>query len=157
MKGDFLDRPCADPEGEFSISPFDGPDSEWDTLLTQFPEATFCHLAGWRQVFRQVMGHESHFRVARDPQGEVRGLLPLTEVRSRLFGHYLLSMPFLSYGGPLGSESAQRALVRAAVDEARRLDADLLEFRSRSLIPGGLVTSRPSSSPRIPTATSSRG
>jgi serine/alanine adding enzyme len=57
-------------------------------------------------------------------------------VRSRIFGHYLVSLPFLNAGGPLGSPAARDRLVAEAVAEARRSGADLLELRARDS--GGL-------------------
>ena len=78
-----------------------------------------------------VMGHETLYMTARDREGLCRGLLPLVRVRSRLFGDYLLSMPFMSYGGPVGSDDAKKALAEAAVAEAERLGVDLMELRTR--------------------------
>jgi FemAB-related protein (PEP-CTERM system-associated) len=89
-----------------------------------------------------VLGHECRYLVATDSAGRWSGLLPLVRVRSRLFGHYLLSMPFLNYGGPIGSEAAQRYLVEHAVAVARGSKADLLELRCRTPIPADLVLSK---------------
>jgi FemAB-related protein (PEP-CTERM system-associated) len=61
----------------------------------------------------------------------LKGVHPLVRVRSLLFGDYLVSMPFLNYGGPLGSAEARTLLA----DDARRLageaGVDLLELRAR--------------------------
>ncbi|MDH5761184.1 MAG: FemAB family PEP-CTERM system-associated protein [Gemmatimonadota bacterium] len=125
----------------FTVEDFEGPDGEWDRLLSLFEGSTFCHLAGWRDVMTDDLGHEPFYRVARDRAGEVGGVLPLVRVRSRIFGDYLLSMPFLSYGGPLGSTGAQEVLVESAVEMARRLGVDLLELRARTPLPGNLDVS----------------
>ncbi|HVT38515.1 MAG TPA: GNAT family N-acetyltransferase, partial [Gemmatimonadaceae bacterium] len=69
------------------------------------------------------------------------GVLPLVRVKSRVVGHYLVSMPFLNAGGPLGVQAAQVALVEHAVAEAKRTGVDLLELRSRTPVPGGLRVS----------------
>jgi FemAB-related protein (PEP-CTERM system-associated) len=58
-----------------------------------------------------------------------------------VFGHFLVSMPFLNYGGPLGSEAAVQALVRDAVDQAERDGARLLELRSAVALPIDLPVS----------------
>ena len=81
------------------------------------------------------LGAECLYRVARDRDGVWQGVLPLVRVKSRLFGHYLVSMPFLNYGGPIGSPTAQAALAEAAQREAFRSGADLLELRARRSIP----------------------
>jgi len=61
----------------------------------------------------------------------VQGVLPLVRVRSPLLGHYLVSMPFLNAGGPIGSPGAVAALGEHATLLARRRDVDLLELRTR--------------------------
>ena len=68
-------------------------------------------------------------------------MLPLVRVKSRLFGHYLVSLPFVNYGGPVGSEEAVRALVEHAADLARESGADLLELRSPRALPVELEVS----------------
>ena len=67
------------------------------------------------------------------------GVLPLVRVRSALFGHYLVSMPFVNYGGPLGEPP------RSGRWRTQRLGAGadavkLLELRSRGTAdrPAGL-------------------
>jgi FemAB-related protein (PEP-CTERM system-associated) len=88
-----------------------------------------------------VLGHEDHYRIAVDRDGEIQGLLPLVRVRSRLFGDYLLSMPFLSYGGPIGSPEARELLAANAAEQAQAWDVDLMELRARETIPGSLQIS----------------
>jgi serine/alanine adding enzyme len=119
-----------------SAVPFEGSDAEWDSMVAEFEGSTFCHLGAWRGIMTDVLGHEAHYRVAEDEAGATVGLLPMVRVRSRLFGSYLLSMPFLSYGGPLGNRAARDFLGRHAVEEAARLKVDLLELRARVPIPG---------------------
>ena len=103
---------------DLSVEPFEGSGTEWDTLLEDFDEGTFCHLYGWREVMEGALGHETFWWVARDREGDVKGLLPLVLVRSRLFGAYLVSMPFLNYGGPVGTPAAQLRLAQHAADQA---------------------------------------
>jgi serine/alanine adding enzyme len=116
-----------------TVTAFDGPDSQWNQFVDEAAESTFCHSAAWRQVMDDVLGHECLWRVAVDASGAWQGALPLVRVRSSLFGHYLISMPFLNYGGPIGQPEAKRALAGWAVKEASRSGADLLELRSRAV------------------------
>lgn len=112
----------------------------WDALLRELGGATYGHLWGWRAVM-DALGHESWAWAASDAEGRTHGVLPLVRVRSRLFGDYLVSMPFINYGGPLGTPAAREALGAHAADEARRLGVDLLELRTREAVPGGLTRS----------------
>lgn len=117
---------------------FEGTMASWDRLLPRFADATYCHLGAWHGVVRETFGHEPHYMLAVDSEQEVQGMLPLFRVRSRLFGDYLLSMPFLSYGGPIGTSEARTLLAAAAVEKAGGLGVDLLELRSRNRVPGPL-------------------
>jgi FemAB-related protein (PEP-CTERM system-associated) len=128
---------------EISIVGFKGTAAAWDGVVASVPESTFCHLAGWREIMTDVLGHDTAFAVARDCEGECQGVLPLVRVRSSLLGDYLVSMPFLNAGGPIGSQAAVAALVEHAAALARRLGVDLLELRTRVLVPSSLwVTQR---------------
>lgn len=114
-----------------TVEPFQGDGSEWDRLLVELEGATFCHLYGWRRVMEDALGHQTFWWLARNADGDVEGLLPLVRVRSRLFGDYLISMPFLNYGGPVGSRRARATLARHAATHASELGVDLLELRNR--------------------------
>lgn len=116
---------------------FRGENAEWDAFVGDQPGASFCHLAAWRGIMADVMGQEPIYRYAVDAQGRWRGALPLVRVRSMLFGHYIVSMPFLNYGGPLGDEDARAVLARDAVQLAQSSGAGLLELRARGRpVPG---------------------
>ncbi len=112
----------------------------WDTFVAAQPDSTMCHRAGWRDVMRDVLRHHTELFVAVDDRGAWRGVLPLVRVRSVL-GHYLVSVPFMNDGGPLGDGDAKAALVEHAVAEARRSRVKLLELRSRDPVPGPVVPS----------------
>lgn len=112
-----------------TIVPYDG-GPEWDTFMFDRPDASFAHLAGWRDVMTDTLGHECRYMVARDADGRPEGALPLVRVRSALFGHYLVSMPFLNAGGPVGEPAARRALALWAAAHAEQTRADLLELRT---------------------------
>jgi FemAB-related protein (PEP-CTERM system-associated) len=103
----------------------------WDAFVGRCPEATFFHRIGWRGILEGDFRHRTHYRLA-ERGGEMVGVLPLAEVKSRLFGHALVSLPFCVYGGPAASDAdAERALVDAAVELARTLGVEHLELRNR--------------------------
>jgi FemAB-related protein (PEP-CTERM system-associated) len=122
------------------VERFEGDGAEWDAFARRQPGFTHFHLSRWRDVMKEVFGHECLYLVARDDAG-LQGILPLVRVKSRLFGHYLVSMPFLNYGGPLGTEHGIQALVAHAAGLARRDGVKLLELRSRIPLPIDLPVS----------------
>jgi serine/alanine adding enzyme len=114
--------------------------AQWDRYVASDPLSTFCHQARWREIMTEILGHESFYFAAIDERGDWRGILPLVRVRSVL-GHYLISLPFLNDGGPLGDAEAQQSLVEQAVAETKRSGASLLELRSRENLPGPVTAS----------------
>jgi len=120
------------------VAPHDGDARVWDDFIAAAEGSTFCHRAAWRDVLRDTLGAESYDLVARDAGGAIRGVLPLARVRSLLFGDYLVSLPFLNAGGPVGDATARDRLIQHAAALARRLGVDLLELRSREAPASGM-------------------
>lgn len=128
---------------DITVSPFRGSAADWDAFVRAAPGATACHLWGWGGPIGDVLGNEVIRLAATDEEGRIAAVLPMARVKSRLFGDYLVSMPFLNDGGPVGSEAGREALVEAAGRTAREAGVDLLEIRSRERLPGDLsVTDR---------------
>ncbi len=92
-------------------------------------KASGYHEWAWRDVFERSFGHECIYLTARR-NGLVEGVLPLVEIKSRLFGHSITSLPFVNYGGVLSaSRQASRALLNAAADLARTRRCPHIELR----------------------------
>ena len=109
-----------------------GDERPWDAFVAGCRDATFFHRAGWREILERVFRHRTHYLLA-ERNGALCGVLPLAEVRSRLFGHALVSLPFCVYGGPVASDAvAENALIDAAADLGRRLRVRHLELRNRA-------------------------
>src|SRR5215203_3595752 len=71
----------------------------WDRYILDSPTSTGYHLTGWREVVERAFGHQAVYLFVRDGSGDIKGVLPLIMLASRLFGRFLVSMPFLNYGG----------------------------------------------------------
>ena len=117
------------------VGVFAGAAAEWDDFVRAQDGWTHFQLHGWRTVMERALRHETIWLCARDAGGTLAGVLPLVRVKSVVFGHYLVSMPFVNYGGPLGSDDAVRALGEHAAALMRRDGAKLLELRSRRELP----------------------
>lgn len=115
-------------------------EEQWDAFVGDHPAATFFHRSGWRRVAAKAFGHEAHFLSATDGAGRLTGVLPLVQVRSRLFGHALISNAFTVGGGPLALDEASRQdLLRQAEDLGRRLGVDYVELRDTPVASEGWV------------------
>jgi serine/alanine adding enzyme len=117
------------------VAPYQGGADEWDAFAIGQTGYSHFHRFAWKPLIGEVFGHECGYLAARSTAGGLVGVLPLVRVKSLLFGHYLVSMPFLNYGGPLGTPDAVAALGAAAEAEASGSGAKLLELRSRVELP----------------------
>lgn len=105
--------------------------ARWDAFVARCPQATFFHRAGWRQIIVEEFRHRPHYLVA-ERDGAIAGVLPMAEVRSRVFGDALVSLPFCVYGGPAADDpDVSQALVDAAELRARELRVGHLELRNQ--------------------------
>jgi serine/alanine adding enzyme len=101
----------------------------WNAYVDRHPRACLYHRAVWRDVIQSVFGHESLYLGAKR-DGAIVGILPLIRLKSRLFGDYLVSMPYFNYGGVLSDTPAvAEQLLRAAGAQAADFGCSHVEFR----------------------------
>jgi FemAB-related protein (PEP-CTERM system-associated) len=126
--------PAARTASRAAVRPFEPADAaRWEAFVQRCAEATFFHRIEWRDLIEEVFRHDCHYLLA-ERDGGITGVLPLAEIKSRLFGHALVSLPFGVYGGPAAiDEESTRALIDAAVNVAHARGVDYLELRNRIL------------------------
>lgn len=114
----------------------DADNHTWDAYVLNHPDGSLFHLDRWRQAINRAFGHPSHALIAEEG-GRVVGLLPLGEIDSRLFGHFLVSAPFAELGGPLADtpETAGRLLEKAA-KIGRERNCAYIELKNRQPLDG---------------------
>jgi FemAB-related protein (PEP-CTERM system-associated) len=104
-------------------------DARRDAYVRAHPRGSFFHLSGWRKVVERVYGHEPLELFAWRGERLV-GVLPLMLCRGFFGERRMVSMPYATYGGPLGDDAdTVRALVARAGEIARELSAGYLELR----------------------------
>lgn len=132
MQAEFLSTPDS-VQAAVTVRPLSDADRvRWDAYVITHPDATFFHRAGWKRVIEAAFGHRTHFLLA-ERMGDIVGVLPLAEIRSRLFGHSLAALPFCAYGGIVADDdAAQCALDSAAQALAVKLGVGALEYRNRT-------------------------
>ena len=116
-----------------SVRPFRaGDESRWDQFVWAHPRGTFFHLSGWKRVIERAFGHRTYYLIAeRGPV--VTGVLPLTHVKSLLFGSSLISNAFGVHGGPIAENT--ETLCKLEAEAVRLMDAiavPVLELRDFS-------------------------
>src|SRR5215212_7774356 len=102
----------------------------WDSFVRSTPQATFFHLSGWKRVIERAFGHRTFYLYAHCGD-TITGVLPLTLVKSVLFGRSLISNAFCVYGGILSNDQASfEALEAEAVSIGTREKVNYIESRS---------------------------
>lgn len=108
-----------------------------EAAVAAHPDATPFHLPAWSLAVAAGCGQTPHMLVAERADGSLAGFVPLTEMRSALFGRALVSNGFAVGGGILADTPATAAaLADAAWALAERLRCPTLELRGGPL-PGG--------------------
>lgn len=126
--------------------------SLWEDFVASQSEATNYHQVGWKTVIERSFGHQTRYLMAMS-DGVVVGILPLTILKSRLFGRSVVSLPFLNYGGLLANdEQAKEELVSAASQLAIHEGAGSVELRHCEAHGLGLVPKQHKVSMLLPLA-----
>jgi FemAB-related protein (PEP-CTERM system-associated) len=112
-------------------------DTDWNGFVNGHPEGSFFHLAAWRDVAKALFGHPTYHLTARRG-GAICGVLPLLEVRSRLFGHSLIANGFCVGGGPIATDrEALDDLLGQAERLGRKLGVQYVELRDTPIAGAG--------------------
>jgi FemAB-related protein (PEP-CTERM system-associated) len=105
-------------------------EGQWDAFVLAHPRAAFFHRSAWRHVASSVFGHRPHYLTVDGDDGRLAAVLPLVEVKSRLFGHALIANAFCIGGGPLAADDAAMAAVLAQAEALGKTPAvDYVELR----------------------------
>ncbi|RJG57244.1 FemAB family PEP-CTERM system-associated protein [Sphingobium terrigena] len=113
--------------------------AELDAWVCAHPDSTPFHRPAWIMGVEAGTGQKAKMLVARMAGGDIIGLLPLTYIRSALFGRALVGSGFAVDGGLLTTHrKAGPALADAAWTMAEKLGCSTLELRGGEA-PGGPV------------------
>lgn len=113
----------------------------WDEFVKRQPGASVYHLSGWRTVIQKSFGHDCPYLVAKRSD-RVVGVLPLVRMQSRLFGHFMVSVPYFNYGGALAADKqAKAALLAQASAMTLAHHCSHLELRDTQPLPDWPVRS----------------
>lgn len=123
-----LDKPH---HGFLSVKPCDAElSSAADDYVAGHPGASLWHRPSISSFVEKVYGHQTRYLCAIDHNTELVGALPIVQLKSRLFGNFMVSMPYFNYGGILADNSeVARALVAAANQWRQQEASEHLELR----------------------------
>jgi len=111
-------------------------EQRWDDYVLNHPYGTVFHLTAWKNVIEKSFGHRSYYLICEN-QDKICGIFPMFEIKSMLFGHYFVSVPFAEIGGALGNtRQIETALVRHGSAMAEARNVQYLELRNREEMQG---------------------
>ena len=107
----------------------------WDDYVVRHVLATAYHRSQAVEIGAKAFRLGTTFLAAYDDD-RIIGVLPLVEQSSQIFGRFLVSLPFMTYGGILadGAEVAS-ALAEQAALKAQERHADHVELRHTRALP----------------------
>lgn len=106
----------------------------WRGLWSSNAPVALSRHPDWLFILHDALRQEPYLLEAAD-ESRTLGILPLAYVHSRLFGKFLVSLPYLNTAGvmtfdsPAPDHSIANALIDKAVELADRLDVRYLELR----------------------------
>ena len=99
-----------------------------DAFVLEHPDGQLFQRPAWLRAVARGCGQDGLFLVG-ETRGQLTGILPLTHMRSLLFGQALVSSAFGVGGGILGDGKAARALSGAAVRHGEMRGIGSVELR----------------------------
>jgi serine/alanine adding enzyme len=122
------------------ISLFTEKDRErWNNFVMSSGNSSCYHLTGWKNVIERSFRHKSYYLLAEDMENKVRGILPLVQLKSALFGNFIISLPYFNYGGICSdNEDISNLLLTEAAAIASEKYVEHIELRHAHLISNGL-------------------
>ena len=75
----------------------------WNDYVSGSDHATHYHRYEWRHVIERNFPQKCYYLVAHNSDGETIGVAASVHMKSKVFGSFMLSMPFLIYGGPVAN------------------------------------------------------
>ena len=129
------ERALPDDVNALTLAHTDTPDvAQWRVFTESMNHSNIYHDVKWCDLIKSNFGHTPYYITCRKSDGSLCGVFPVIHMDSRLFGSFLVSMPYFNYGGPL---SEYPLIEQKMMDYAAELGAELgcshLEVRETHL------------------------
>ncbi|WNC68447.1 FemAB family PEP-CTERM system-associated protein [Thalassotalea nanhaiensis] len=114
---------------------------KWDHYAQQHAQFTIYHLTEWQQIIGETFNHSSCYIIAFNCSGQVKGILPMINLSSTLFGNHMLSLPYFNYGGALSDcEEVRELLIDKAIEWSKTYKVKHLQLRDTLPVSNKLLT-----------------
>jgi len=114
--------------------------TDWNKYVFGNESSTFAHQIEWLEILRRSFGHKPVYLLALEGE-KITGILPMILKSSLIFGKFIVSLPWLDYGGICAdSPQACSILLEKAVKIAKAERCEFLELRGITLIDYPMVS-----------------
>jgi FemAB-related protein (PEP-CTERM system-associated) len=121
------------PSVSITVNKFNENAALWDSYVSNHPHASVYHLWFFKTVVEKTYRHRSHYLVAKNDSGIIKGVVPLFYIPSLFLGKSLVSIPFCDYGGVLAdSPEVEKALIDAVLKLTKKYKTGYFELRQTS-------------------------
>ena len=141
----------------------------WDEYVIKSSASNCYHLTGWKNVIEKTFGHKTYYLLATqdssnstnpinsividsftqssvlspqslvNPSSPIVGILPIVQLKSLIFGNFMVSCPYFNYGGICAdNDEIREELLKEAVDITEREGGKHIELRHTDHILNGL-------------------
>ncbi len=103
---------------------------EWQAFVDSIDHSNIYQHAKWCALIKKSFGHTPYYITCRKSDGQLGGVFPTVHLKSRLFGSFIVSMPYFNYGGPLSEYGeVEQQMMTYAADLGDKLECSHLEVR----------------------------
>jgi serine/alanine adding enzyme len=114
----------------------------WADFVETAPQAAIAHLIGWKNVMEKGLGHKPVYLMAMDGS-TIKGILPMALVQTWWRTRYLISLPWIDYGGICCDNGETLRLIQKRADElANQLKVSIDSYDSALVTRQDKVTFR---------------
>jgi len=105
------------------------PPNGWDDFVLKNPAGKIYHLTSWHKVIEKTFGHSTrYFGFKRNDM--LQTILPITFFKTKLFGRFGVSLPYVNYGGPLlEGENLTQELFNGIFNYIKKINLEFIELR----------------------------
>lgn len=102
----------------------------WNDFVLSRSDSCLYQLIEWKEIIEKTYNHKTFYAMAVDKNSCIKGVLPLVQIKSLVFGHKLISLPYFDMGGILAdNKDAFQKLIEYGFEKLESLNAQSLELR----------------------------
>lgn len=103
---------------------------DWDSFCHNHVDSKIYYQSDWFDLILSLFNHETYLIRSVDKENNIQGVLPLTRLKSLLFGDYIVSLPYFNYGGILANNiQIEKDIILSGNELAQSLAVSHIEYR----------------------------